>query len=131
MTFCWNWAFAALARGNFFMHEVALMQDTLEMALDFARREGARKITTIALKIGRLSGVVPEALEFAFDVVTRATIAEGATCVIETVPVLCYCEACHKEWAPPEWGTPCPLCMESHYRLVQGRELELAYLEVN
>lgn len=113
------------------MHEVALMQDTLEMALDYAQREGARRITTIALKIGRLSGVVPEALEFAFDVVTRSTIAEGARCVIETVPLLCFCETCYQEWAPPEWGDPCPLCQGGQFRLVQGRELELAYLEVN
>ena len=59
------------------MHEVGVMQSALEIALEQAGRQGASRIDCIALRVGMLSGVVPEALEFAFDVVARGTIAEG------------------------------------------------------
>ena len=59
------------------MHEVGVMQSALEIALEQAGRQGASRIDCIALRVGPLSGVVPEALEFAFDVVARGTIAAG------------------------------------------------------
>ena len=59
------------------MHEVGVMQSALEIALEQAGRQGAGRIDCIALRVGMLSGVVPEALEFAFDVVARGRSPRG------------------------------------------------------
>ena len=40
----------------------------------------------IRLRIGALSGVVPEALEFAFEALRPGTLAEKAELAIESVP---------------------------------------------
>jgi hydrogenase nickel incorporation protein HypA/HybF len=113
------------------MHEVSVMQQALELALEQAGCQGASRIHRIALRVGTLSGVVPEALEFAFDVVSRGTIAEGARLDVERVPVLCSCPACGLEFRPAEPDYDCPRCLRPRTRVVQGRELELAFLEVS
>ncbi|MEM8832070.1 MAG: hydrogenase maturation nickel metallochaperone HypA, partial [Cyanobacteria bacterium P01_G01_bin.19] len=82
------------------MHEVSIMQNTLDLAIAQAKKHGGSKIDCLTLKIGRLSGVIPEALEFAFEVLTQGTIAENAQLEIETIPVVCYCQYCDRQFQP-------------------------------
>ena len=51
------------------MHEVSLLENTLELALDYARQQNATQIHHLTLRVGQLSGVIPEALQFAFEIV--------------------------------------------------------------
>ena len=113
------------------MHEVGVMCEALEIALEQADRRGARRIHRITLRVGALSGVVPEALEFAFDAVAHGTIAEGARLVIDRVALACACAACGHEFQPPEFDYECPLCHAFGARVLRGQELELADLEVS
>jgi hydrogenase nickel incorporation protein HypA/HybF len=113
------------------MHEVGVMQSALEIALEQAGRQGAGRIDCIALRVGMLSGVVPEALEFAFDVVARGTIAEGGRLVVERVPIRCVCAGCGAEFPADDLIFDCPHCRRPGARVRHGRELELAYLEVS
>jgi hydrogenase nickel incorporation protein HypA/HybF len=109
------------------------MQATLEIALEHAARHGAGRILRLVLRVGDLSGVVPEALEFAFDVVTTGTMAEGARLEIMRVPLICACTACGSQFQPPDvfFDFDCPQCHGMSARVCQGRELELDYLEVS
>ncbi len=52
------------------------MQNALEIALEHMRQRNAARIHRIHMRVGALSSVVPDALEFAFDVVTQGTPAE-------------------------------------------------------
>jgi hydrogenase nickel insertion protein HypA len=112
------------------MHELSLMASTLEIALDYAHREGIQKILQLNLRVGKMSGVIPEALEFAFDTCTQGTIAAGAQLQIELVPVLCYCLQCDREFAPLDLIYVCPNCGTISSKILQGRELQLISLEV-
>jgi len=76
------------------VHEVSLMQDTVIIAVKQAREAGAQRIHRVMMRVGALSGAVPETLEFAFEIVAKGTMAEGALLEIEKVPVVCYCSAC-------------------------------------
>jgi hydrogenase nickel incorporation protein HypA/HybF len=113
------------------MHELSLMESTLEIALEQAQRQGARKIHQVKLRVGAISGVVPEALEFAFDACAQNTIAAGANLKIELVPALCHCENCDREFTPPDVIYACPGCGKISSKLLQGRELQLTSLEVS
>jgi hydrogenase nickel incorporation protein HypA/HybF len=118
-------------RKSFDMHEIGLMENALAIALDYATREQATRIHEIALRVGTLSGVEPDALRFAFDMVTQGTIAEQAQLRIETFPTVCYCPHCQTEFQPTDWGYDCPTCQTWSASIVQGKELELASLEVS
>ena len=65
------------------MHEVGLMQQAVEIALKHGSAGGAERITRVRMKVGALSGVEPNALQFAFEVVTRGTMAQNATLDID------------------------------------------------
>jgi hydrogenase nickel insertion protein HypA len=112
------------------MHELSIMESTLEIALDYAHREHAEKILQLNLRVGAMSGVVPAALEFAFDACIQGTIAAGAQLQIELVPVVCYCQLCDREFAPPDLIYVCPDCGTISSNILQGRELQLISLEI-
>jgi hydrogenase nickel incorporation protein HypA/HybF len=107
------------------------MQAALEIALARASEQGAEHIHRIRLRVGLLSGVVPEALRFAFDVVVRDTMAEGACLDIEEVPVVCFCPSCQREFSTTGWFFECPSCGQASADVRQGAELELVSLEVS
>ena len=113
------------------MHEVSLMEQTLEVAIRAAKQEGAHKIERLKMRIGIMSGVVPDALEFAFEAVTQGTIAEGATFEIESIPVVCYCPSCQQDFQPPDFIYECPNCGRISTEARSGKEIELATLELS
>lgn len=107
------------------------MQAAVELALEHAQRADATRIHRIRLRVGRLSGVVPEALEFAFDAVIAGTIAEGARLEIEAVGIVCFCLDCQLEFATDSWFCECPSCGRVSDDVRQGDELELDSLELS
>ncbi|MBE9069837.1 hydrogenase maturation nickel metallochaperone HypA [Leptolyngbya cf. ectocarpi LEGE 11479] len=113
------------------MHEISLMQAALTVALDHAQAQGAQHIHRLQLQVGDLSGVDPEALAFAFDVVTRGTLAEKAELELIPVPVVCYCSSCQQMFQPLDWVYECPCCHQLSTDIRQGRTLELASLEIS
>ena len=112
------------------MHEVAIMTEALRMAEDSAKAAGARRILKLRLRIGALSGVVPDALRFAFDVVCAGTLAAGATLEIEPVAAACWCPTCQAEYACGDFFSECPRCHNLSGDLRRGREMDIADVEL-
>jgi hydrogenase nickel incorporation protein HypA/HybF len=112
------------------MHELGLMENALAAALDHARRHGAERIVALRFRVGQMSGVVPDALAFAFKALAAGTVAEGARLDLDTVPVVCRCLDCGGEFRPEDVIYLCPHCGSLHADVRKGTELELASLEV-
>lgn len=113
------------------MHEISLMQAALSAALDYAKARDARQIHRLQLHVGTLSGVDPEALAFAFDVVSIGTLAEKAELELTPIPVRCYCPSCQQMFQPSDWVYECPYCHNLSADIRQGKALELASLEIS
>jgi hydrogenase nickel incorporation protein HypA/HybF len=112
------------------MHELSIMQGALEMALTRAAQENASRVHVIRLRVGALSGVVPDALQFAFEALREGTPAAGAELCIDSVPARFWCRACAREFEAEDMLAVCPQCGGSRAELRAGRELELASLEI-
>ena len=114
------------------MHELGIMESAVEAALREARTRSASRIHRIVLRIGTLAGVEPDALRFAFDVVTKDTAAAGATLDVETVPARAWCSACRREFGIESgFICVCPACGGLSGDIRQGREMELCHLEMS
>jgi hydrogenase nickel incorporation protein HypA/HybF len=107
------------------------MAGALSVALEQAQKAGARRLLVIRLRIGALSGVVPEALEFAFEALAAGTMAEQAKMVIENVPARFWCGDCAREFEAGELFSECPHCGKPSAELRAGREMEVASLEID
>ena len=113
------------------MHELSIAQYLIDAACDAASQEGSFQVTRVVTRIGRLSGVVKEALRFSFDLAAEGTACEGAVLDIEDVSVSVLCPRCD---APRElvddWHLACPICGTPTPTILSGRELELVSVEV-
>jgi hydrogenase nickel incorporation protein HypA/HybF len=112
------------------MHELSLMEALRDLALQQAEAEGAVRIAEMTLRVGSLAGVEIEALRFAFAAVMADTIAAAAELRIEAVPAVCRCGGCGRRFAALDGVCECPSCGAISRELLQGRELQLASLEI-
>ena len=113
------------------MHEMALMAGMLEIIQSSAAEQGFTKVNKVVLEIGRLAGVEPEAMRFAFDVGTQDSLAEGAELEIEETPGTGLCPGCQKESPLEAFYDPCPYCATVPMRILTGREMRIKFLDVD
>jgi len=64
------------------MHELSIATGIVEVAVEEGERYGGR-VEVVHLKLGALSGVVREALEFSWDLACQETPLAGARLEIE------------------------------------------------
>lgn len=110
---------------------MSIAMELVETAASAAERSGARRVNRVRVRVGAFSGVVSDALDFAFDVAASDTLLDGATLEIEEVPLVIFCAACGDEKKPGRLdGLVCPDCGTISDTIRAGRELELVDIEV-
>ena len=112
------------------MHELSLTRNIVELALGHADQERATRILTVVVEIGALSGVIPEAVEFAFDVCTKETIAESASLEIKHIPGLGSCLDCGRQSSIDQLTHICPQCGSLALEIIQGQEMKFTEMEI-
>jgi hydrogenase nickel incorporation protein HypA/HybF len=113
------------------MLELSIAVSLVQVAEEAAAHHGGGRVTRVFVKVGALSGVVPRALAFAFDVAAAETNLAGAALEIEEVPVVVFCGRCGAEKTlPDDLAFHCPDCAGVAVELRSGRELEIAALEI-
>jgi hydrogenase nickel incorporation protein HypA/HybF len=98
---------------------------------ELAEREDAQRITRVLLRIGPLSGVVPELLVHAFPLAAAGTCAQDARIDVEDAPVRVRCTACGEETDASASRLVCGACGDYRTRLAAGDELLLARVELD
>lgn len=112
------------------MHEMGIAQNILDIVLEAANREGAKKISRIDLVAGELRGLVPMQMTFCFGIVAQNTIASSAYLNIEETPVTAHCEDCGVDFAVKEYQYLCPECNSTKVRVTGGSELRVKDIEI-
>ncbi len=112
------------------MHELAVTQRILEIALQHAGQAGARRVTDLYLVVGQLATVLDDSVQFYWDAISGGTIAEGAMLHFRRVPAEMACRACGLRYALPPEGCRCPACGSEEAWLVAGEELRLEAIDV-
>ena len=113
------------------MHELSIAYNLVEAVAQAAQNAGARAVTVVRLRLGELSGVVENALQFGYDIATQGTVLEGSRLEIEEVPVIIHCDHCNRDLPLPSiQNFSCPVCGAPSAHILQGRELEIVSLEI-
>jgi len=113
------------------MHELAVTQGILKIALENAEKANARQITGINLLIGRLSSIVDDSIQFYWDIISQDTPAAGAIIHIDRVPIELKCGDCGNNYSPVlDDGFECPKCQSARVTVIKGDELRVESIDI-
>ena len=108
------------------MHELAITESIVAMVVE---RMPDTPVRRVRLEIGRLSGVVPDAVRFCFDLVTAGTTLDGAELEIDEPHGLVACRGCGTEFDSDEVLALCP-CGSADLQITGGQQLRIKDVEV-
>ena len=111
------------------MHEMAIAEGILGIALDCAQKNDAKRVERIHLLLGEFSGVETEALTLCFSALVQGTSAAGATLTWERVPLTGRCRVCNGEYHVRPQDCLCPDC-GGGMELIRGREMRVDFIEM-
>jgi len=109
------------------MHELSIGQGIVESVCE-AVPEG--DVLVVTVEIGKLSGVVPDAVRFCFDACARGTRLEGARLDIVEIPGRGRCGSCDQQVDMDALIARCA-CGNPFLEVVRGSELRIRSVEVN
>lgn len=113
------------------MHELSIAHSIIEGAVEELELHPGRRIATVHLEVGRVSGVVKEALLFSYELASVGTPLEGSRLEIEEIDAVVFCRKCDAEQTLVSiQDFSCPVCRMPTSEVVRGRELLITYLEL-
>ena len=111
------------------MHELSIADSIIRTTIKWRDSQGCGKVETVGLRLGTLSDIVPDALQFGFEALTKGTDMESTRLQIETVKVKGRCRACETEFEIDDLLFECPSCQSRDIKMTQGQEIEIVYFE--
>lgn len=114
------------------MHEMGIVQSIMGILDEQASLHHAKRITAVNLEFGALTAVMPDAVRFAFDVLSRGTQAEGAELDIRILPIRVKCIDCGAEAEKETYDLICPSCGSGAVMVIQGKdEIRIASIQID
>ena len=112
------------------MHELAVTESMLKIAVQHAVQANAVRVTSLQLVIGQLSSIVDDSVQFYWDMISAGTICEGAQLHFERRPARLKCLDCDQTYTLNGELTDCPNCHSARIKVVAGEEFYLDSIEV-
>ncbi len=113
------------------MHELAVTENLLEIALRHAGKAEARRVTDLRLVVGELATIVGDSVQFYWDIISKGTVCEGARLHFERVPAELQCLDCGTQYKLDGGLVECPSCSGGRVRVVAGDEFRLDSIDVD
>ena len=108
------------------MHELGITRNIVAIVSDAAK---GRRVTTVTLEVGKLAGVMTEAIAFCFETVAQGSAIEGARLDIHEIEARARCLACGTEFVTPALYSACP-CGSRNSQRLSGEELSIKSMEL-
>jgi hydrogenase nickel incorporation protein HypA/HybF len=115
------------------MHEMSIVLSIFDVITKkLADEDGlsAKTVEKITVQVGKLSTVVPEALDFAFEMGKKGTIFGSSRLEIKDIPISIECRACNGVFTLEHPLFTCPSCASVDLSIQSGRELFIESIEL-
>ncbi len=113
------------------MHELSIAKSIVDSVLASVAERPSAAIASVHLRIGELTDIAADALEFGFSVLSRGTRLEHTTLRIESVPIVARCNACRQSFTVEDYHFVCPACKSGDLHMLHGDELEIDHVILN
>ncbi len=112
------------------MHELAVTESILDIALEHARKAGATRVTDIYLVIGQLSSIIDDSVQFYWDILSAepsperpdGLLCKGAQLHFQRIPAQLTCLDCGYQYTLEGELKPCPKCASARVKVAAGEE---------
>ncbi|MBO2459971.1 hydrogenase maturation nickel metallochaperone HypA/HybF [Actinomadura violacea] len=108
------------------MHELAVTESVIDA---ISAQLSDMRVTVVRLEIGKLSGVMPDAVRFCFELAGEGTCVEGARLDITEPDGTGECRACGSVFPARDPLALCP-CGSAEVTVTGGAELTIKAVEV-
>lgn len=112
------------------MHELAITESILSIALDHAQKANATKVTDINLIIGNLSSIIDDSVSFYWEIISKDTICSEANLHFSRIPGRIKCLDCGNEYEIVKEFTPCTVCSSANVTIITGKEFRVDSIEI-
>ncbi|KAJ53362.1 hydrogenase nickel incorporation protein HypA/HybF [Clostridium tetanomorphum] len=104
------------------MHELSLTQSIVKICIEEGNKNNLKKIEEIRLKVGELSGIVPQCIQYYFDIISKDSILQGAEIKVERIPIEIQCRDCNNICVMEKINFCCPNCNSFNIKILKGNE---------
>lgn len=112
------------------MHELSIAQNIVDIVQQHIPAGQAKSVASIKLRIGELSGVVADSLDFCFSAITSATPLSSAKLEIERIPFTLHCASCNNSFTSELGTVLCPRCGNENTQVTGGTEMQIVEIEL-
>jgi len=112
------------------MHEASIAKNIIEIIETYSDRLQGRVLKSVTIRIGELSGVFPDSLNFYYTEMVKGTLAEGSTLNFEECPFKAQCRICATEFDINNFELNCPNCNNHENDIIGGYEFEIVSMEI-
>jgi hydrogenase nickel incorporation protein HypA/HybF len=108
------------------VHELAVTQSVVDAVSEHV---GTRRVVSVRVEVGTLSGIVADAMRFCFEIASGQTVLEGARLDIDERPGEAHCRDCGSDFTLADLVLLCP-CGSADVKVTAGRDLVIKSVEV-
>jgi len=112
------------------MHELSIVMSIIEIAQEAVISKPDYVVKEIELEIGTMAGVVPEAMDMAWETAIKGTFLEYAERKITWVKAQSQCSDCGEIFDIKVLYEACPRCGSFYSDLLRGKELRIKALQI-
>jgi hydrogenase nickel incorporation protein HypA/HybF len=112
------------------VHELSIAKSIVDIVQQYVPEEQRGEVQSVRVQVGRLSGVVPESLEFCFSAITDPTPLGSARLDIEQIPARSRCAQCSSTFESEGTSFLCPSCGGDDLQILSGMELHVVEVEL-
>jgi hydrogenase nickel incorporation protein HypA/HybF len=112
------------------MHELAVTESILDIALKYAQQAQATRVSDLYLVMGRLASIVDDSVQFYWEILTEGTLCAGSKLHFKRVPAQIICLECGKEYLLDGDLEPCPACGSAKIKVASGDQFFLDSIEI-
>jgi hydrogenase nickel incorporation protein HypA/HybF len=110
------------------MHELGIVIEMFDLLEEIKKEQGLKKISTVTVEVGELSGVMCDYLKECWNVARLGGTFENTQLDVEFHPAFARCD-CGEEFEMMKNSRICPKCHKSNYSVISGREFEIKQIE--
>ena len=112
------------------MHEYHIVEGVVKQILEKAKASNAKKITSITLVLGELTGFQEESIRVYFENLSKGNILEGAKLIVKPVKSKLKCKDCGAIFEHEKSKFNCPQCSGLGILIDSGKEFYIDNIEI-